>query len=695
MPFRPTYNTRKFPFIRLLAALIAGIMLQWYLQPPAAIAITALLAAVTIAAAGYNIPLAQRFRWNWLFGLLILLCISAIGALLTYTSDIRNQPGWYGHRYAPGDTLVLIVQEPPEAKPNSYKALANITALCHDGRWSTVSGKLLLYFSKDNLPEGLGYGSVIQLHKPIQAIRNSGNPGAFDYERYCLFHQVTGQVYIKSDEYVLAPQKQFNPLRQTIFTARDAVVHTLKRYIPGGQEQAVAAALLIGYRNDLDKDLVQAYSNTGVVHIIAISGLHLGMIYGLMVALFAPVKRYKAVRWIRPIVILVVLWAFALVAGAAPSIVRSAVMFTFIVVAEMVNRKTNMYNTLAAAAFCMLVQNPFILWDVGFQLSFAAVISIVTFMMPVYRWYCFRSVIADKIWAMTAVTLSAQVFTLPLVLYYFHQFPVLFLVTNFIAVPLSGLILYAEILLVCLAPVQTAANWLGQFTGALIRFMNRFITAVNELPYTVVDQLQFSVFEVWMLFGCIIATAVWLMQRKPAALPVALLFAVVLAGSNAAGHITAVRQQKLVVYHVPKFAATDIIQGRQCTFIGDTALLGNSFLRNFHIRPGRILFRTNNVAIMPAVDALHSIRVGGKTLVMVTGPLPPAVLSQKIRADVLILSHNPRIYISQLTDYFDVGLLVADGSNPLWKTELWKKDCENLHLRFHSTAQQGAFVMDL
>lgn len=695
MRFISTHSARKYPFIRLLAALIAGIMLQWYLQVDAAISITGLIFSVLAAMAFARLELAMRFRWYWLHGICILCSFMCIGALLTFTRDIRNQQHWYGHGYTPGDTIAVIVQEPPEEKANSFKAIVSVTAVSKKGVWAPATGKLLAYFSKENQPQLPGYGSVLLLHRPIQPISNSGNPGAFDYVRYCLFQQITGQVYLKPGAYTRLPGQRINPLQQLIFSTRDATVRTLKRYIPGEKEQSVASALLIGYRHDLDKDLVQAYSNTGVVHIIAISGLHLGMIYGLLIAIFAPFKRYPATRWIKPVVILVVLWGFALVAGAAPSIIRSAVMFTFIVVADAANRRTNMYNTLAAAAFCMLVYNPYILWDVGFQLSYTAVISIVTFMMPVYRWLCFRNIILDKIWAMTAVTISAQVFTLPVVLFYFHQFPNFFLITNFVAVPLSGLVLYTEILLVCLAPFSSIAAWLGMLAGQLLHIMNGFIEAVNTIPFAVWDQLQFNVFQVWMLFGFIIAACIWLLHHNSRAVTVALLFAAAFTGSLAADHIRAQQQHKLIVYNVPRYAATDILQGKRCTFIGDTALLANSFLRNFHIRPGRILHRAETVQSITPLQPVQQITVAGKTLVLLSGPLPTTPPHNRIRADILVLSHNPRVYISELTGYFDIGLLVADSSNPLWKTGLWKKDCENLHLRFHSTAQQGAFVMDL
>src|SRR5579885_513597 len=246
-------------------------------------------------------------------------------------------------------------------------------------KWQQTKGSILIYFDKDSLPENVSYGSTLIFKKNLQPITNSGNPGCFDYKRYCLFHGITGQVYLKANEFKLLQNKNSNWLYSSLFYLRDLTIKTLQRYIPEPKEQGVAEALLIGYREDLDKDLVQAYSNTGVVHIIAISGLQIGMIYAVLALFFARFKRNRVAVLLKPFVILLVIWTFTLIAGAVPSIMRSTVMFSFIVVADCFKLKTKMYNTLAASAFCMLVFDPFVLWDVGFLLSYAAVISIITF----------------------------------------------------------------------------------------------------------------------------------------------------------------------------------------------------------------------------------------------------------------------------------------------------------------------------
>ena len=206
--------------------------------------------------------------------------------------------------------------------------------------------------------------------------------------------------------------KNTKPLQLWLISSSKKLVQLLRKYIPGEKEKGLAEALLIGYKNDLDKELVQSYSNTGVVHIIAISGLHLGIIYWLLELLFQPLLKKRKTKWLRPLLIISGLWTFSLLAGAQPSVLRSALMFSMIVIGESLGRKNTAFNSLACSALILLLINPYWLWDLGFQLSYAAVASILIFMRPVYNLLYFPNKLIDFIWKMNAVTLAAQILTI-------------------------------------------------------------------------------------------------------------------------------------------------------------------------------------------------------------------------------------------------------------------------------------------
>jgi len=684
---------KSIPFARLVTALIAGILVQWYAKPGLIPANSAFLISLLLWILFLFMPLHTRYRFRWLNGMLLLLTVAATGAILCWQKDIRHHPLWAGKLINDSSILIVTLQEPPVIKPKSYKAIAAINAIRINNRWQSTTGNLLIYLKKDSTSAKLEYGSQIILHRKLQAITNSGNPGAFDYQRYCLFQDINYQAYLQEKDYLPLAGNNGNTFQRYLFYIRDGVIRILRQSIPGNKEQGVAEALLIGYRNDLDKELVQAYSNTGVVHIIAISGMHLGMIYGLLYWLLEKFRQKKILRILRPLIMLAVLWLFTLLAGAAPSILRSAVMFSFIILGEALNRKSSIYNTLAASAFCLLAWNPFMLWDVGFQLSYAAVLSIVIFMRPIYYLIYIKNKALDKLWEMTAITMAAQLLTLPFVVYTFHQFPLLFFITNLAAVPLSTIILYGELLLILLNFIKVVAAIIGKILYGLLWCMNSVIEHTNRLSFAVWNGLQLSTPQAVLLFLIIAAVGAYLFHKKKSLLFTALACSLLFFVIRSADFISRQQQHKLIVYNVPQCTAIDILDGRNAFFAGDSLLIQDQFLQNFHLKPSRIMHRL--MMNYQFIQADHFI-VNGKNVMRIHNKPSLASLHQDSTViDVLILSGNPKVYISQLYQSIRFRQLVFDSSNPLWKIEKWKKDCERLHLRFHSVPGQGAFVMDL
>ncbi|MEP6596385.1 MAG: ComEC/Rec2 family competence protein, partial [Ginsengibacter sp.] len=442
---------KKAPFLRLLLPLIAGILLQWYFQYE--------WIQIIFAGCGFTLafilfqllPLSLRFKLQVLQGVILNLILIVVGLILTYQKDIRHQQDWFGNLYHDSGYLAVTINEPLLEKTKSYKAESIVNSVIENDSAKSCKGKLLLYFEKDTAVSNLKYGDKILISKKLQLIKNSGNPGAFNYQRYSAFQQIFHQIYLKKSDWILLGEKNVNAFNQFMYTTRDYILKILQKNIKGEHELGIAEALLIGYKADLDTDLVQAYSNTGVVHIIAISGLHLGLIYFMLLWIFNQIPFLKRSKILKAIFILLSLWLFALLTGASASVLRSAVMFSCIVAGESFGKKSSIYNSLAASAFLLLCYNPYFLWDVGFQLSYLAVVGIVIFQKHIYNWIYIKNKWIDKVWKLLAISLAAQVFTFPVCLYYFHQFPNLFLLSNLIAVPLSSLILFAEIFLVAFA----------------------------------------------------------------------------------------------------------------------------------------------------------------------------------------------------------------------------------------------------
>jgi competence protein ComEC len=694
MPGDALYFWKKAPFTRLLFPLAIGIIFQWYWPVNTCYAWILLLCSAGIISFFFFIPFFSRYKLGFINGIAICTLFIAVGILLAWYKDIRNNNYWFGNSYKEIDAVIVILDEPLTEKTRSLKAVASIAYLQQRDSCTVAKGKIILYFKKDSAARSLTYGSTIIFHKPFQPITSAGNPGGFDYKRYSLFQGITHQVYLASGEFEVLPLKKRNRLQQFIYDSREWILQVLRSNISGEKELGLAEALLIGYKNDLDKELVQSYSNTGVVHVIAISGLHLGLIYGLLVLLCKPFG--KKLKWLRPLLIIAGLWLFSLLAGAQPSVLRSALMFSCIVIGESLGRKTSIFNTLACSAFILLCINPYWLWDVGFQLSYAAVLSIVIFMRPVYNWFYFKNKPVDLAWKLNAVTFSAQILTLPLCIYHFHQFPNYFLLTNFVAVPLSSIILITEIILCVLSFIPAIALIAGKLLTLLISFMNTCIEKVEAIPFSVWEGLQISLEQAVLLFLFIAYVSYWLLEKLKKSLVHGLVALLLFAGLRSYSFIKTAQQQKIIVYNIPQKQAIDIVQGRRYRFAGDTSLLYDEFARNFHFKPARTLFRIH------AADTLngllineHCITYHSRHIVIATGSLAGIVSPARQTIDLLLLSKNAEVKLYELADAFTIKQVVVDGSAAGWKVNKWKKECDSLAIPCHDLSKKGAFVMTL
>jgi len=682
--------------MRFLLPLIAGIVLQWNLQIQPGILWIALCMSAIATILFFFIPFFKRYKLSALSGLAVTLLFITLGGLLSWYKNIQHDVNWFGKRYKNENALIVTLIENPVEKTKSYKANASVDYILKNNSCIKTKGTIILYFKKDSTLPTLEYGSQLIITKPLQEIKNSGNPGGFNYKRYSLFQGITHQVYLKENEFEILPTTNKKFVQQFINKSRTKVLSILrKNIIKGEKELGLAEALLIGYKDDLDKTLIQSYSNTGVVHVIAISGLHLGLIYWLLTLILKPLQR-KKVKWLKPALILLGLWLFSLLAGAQPSIIRSAVMFTCIVLADSLTRKSSIFNTLAFSAFLLLCYDPYWLWDVGFQLSYAAVLSIVIFMLPIYNWFYTKNKLLDLIWKLNAVTIAAQILTVPVSIYHFHQFPNYFLLTNFLAVPLSSLIVLGEILLCTVSFIHVFATFIGKILSWLIWIMNSYIERIEILPFSLLDGLQISILQTILLFGVATGFGFWLMEKSKAGLKYALAALFGFVALRTISFIQANNREQLIVYNVPQKRAIDLIDGRKYFFIGDSDLLADDFIRNFHIKPSRVLHR-----IEPAInfenyqEQENLISCNSKKILTISETKYFVPLEEKIPVDLLLISGNPKLYFNKLAETFSVKQVVFDGSCPAWKINYWKKDCDLLHIPWHDVSEKGAFVMNL
>jgi competence protein ComEC len=678
---------KEAPFIRLLPPFAIGIVLEQQFQINPTFGWCALILLVVAVITFNYLSLFSGFRFNWARGALIQLILLITGYVITQASEGSRERDFILHHFSPSSKILVTLQEPLQEKPNSFKAIVSIDKVLTSDSVTPVAGKMIVYFSKNENIIGLNYGSRLLISKPFEQIRDAGNPGGFDYKTYCYRNDIFFTVFLTSKDYRVLNETNSNPIQSAIFEVRRRVLNVIASFVPGKKESGFAKALLIGYTDDLDKELVQTYSNTGVVHIIAISGLHLGIIFTLLNFLVAPLKTTKVSRFVAALVIIVGLWSFSILAGAGPSVLRSAFMFSFMVVGRVFSRRSNVLNNLFGSAFILLCIHPFWFWDAGFQLSYSAVLSILLFFKPIYKWFYFPNKFVDFVWKLSAVTLSAQVLTVPICIYHFHQLPIYFILSNLLAVPWSSVILLAEILLCCISFMPSFAVIIGALLQWLIHGLNNYIEHVNALPFSTWAPLQISTAQLFTLFVFIATITVFLMNKKKSALIPALLMLFIFVGLRSSSLLHADHQKKIIVYNLRKTGGIDFISGRRAIFVGDNS-------NNLYLQPVR-----SNLRVLPVdsqdglLQSNHLLMFDDKIILRANSSVTTP--SRSIAVDMILMSNNTPIDLPAMIQRLHPGVVVADASNQLSKKKRWQKICESLNIPFHDVSEDGAFQYDL
>lgn len=661
------------PFTRLLFPLITGIVTCHYLLHGTctnAQIQTALLTTAVLSIAGLVCIASQssfkKYRYRVIQGVFLQIVFASLGvAVMQKTLQARDQETALlatckdGTVY--GTIYIMRLIDPLQLKNKTYKTVAIIESIGTAQQEIKTDIKIIVYFALDSSSARiplLTAGSYIATTLQPNPVPDTHNPGGFNYKVWLYRNETTHQLYLAKGSWTLLPTKKRKLYLQVL---QQKIRSRLQQNITGKQEKAVASALLIGYKQDIDSDLMKAYSNTGVIHVIAISGLHLGLIYGLLIGIFSWLPDSIIKKWTAPPIMLQVLWGFALLTGAGPSIVRAAVMFSFIIIATIVKQNSSIINSLAASAFFLLLIHPFYLWDIGFQLSYAAVLSIVLYQKNIFDSIYFNYKWLQACWQLNAVTLSAQILTLPLVVYHFHQFPNYFLLSNFIVVPLSSIILYGCLLILPFGSIAYLGKALSVATSYLITAMNWVIQKMNALPFATTSNLHIGTGEVILFFIIIISVTLFIQTQKNKWCYTGLIALLLGCGMNSCKQIQGAGQTTLTVWFAPTTTKITLRYGLQ----KETSLpiLNSAFV----IGHTRFL----SIAQMPSPK---------------NNPL------RAPKVDILLISNLPKSPIPLLAKQFKGALYVFDSSIPLWKMQAWKKEAEGLHLRHHFVSQQGAFV---
>jgi len=685
---------KRIPFLPLLIALAAGIVVQNYFPFSLKTIVIAASVAVVLYAIIFLLPHHVQFQLRYIRGCLLLLVLALLGCIRFYSNDVVNDKFFIGNLPQPQAYLVHI-KEPLSPKPKSWKTVVSIEKILENGKWQSAQGTVFLYIRKDSLLPNIQPGNQLIFSKPLQPIRNTGNPGEFDYAAYCHRNGIYYQLFLNKEDFALLPEKHIGFLRQALNNTREWIIKKIDENITSREEASVAKALLIGYRNDMDKDTLQSFVNAGVVHIIAMGGMHLIMLAGIFIWLLAPVKRFRNGNSIHALLIIAIVWLFTFIAGAIPSVVRAAIMLTVYSFAGVLRRKYLVYNALAFSAFILLVINPNTLWDAGFLLSYSAVLSIAFFYKMILNQAKFENKIIKYLWEIVVMTLSVQILSLPFVLIFFHQFPVWSLLANVIAVPLSFVILYATVVMIMLAPIPFLSLLVGKFTTAVIWLLDCIIQFVDKLPLKIIDGINITTIQAGLVLAAIFAIYFFIKTKDKIAMIIAAACLLCCVTIGVTQYFERANQEKIIVYNIPRHTVMDFVKGTSCVSFSDTLFSDVSDDYRNTLKPARDFLQVKMQDSLSELKAsFPKFQLNKKSIFMLNNETINSInFTDKI--DAFILSNGVYISFSQMKAHFPNVVYVFDNTNKLWKIAQWKKACDSLHLHYYSIQEQGAFVLNV
>ena len=474
------------PLIRPATALISGIMAGSLFNFNLNFLILALLVAVVLLLIA---SLFYSFRITLFFGagIYILFAVAGIWRFQAYN---RRPELFTEGKYSA--TVLEILQE----KPKSYQSVLKISAFFRNDSVFKTNEKVMVYFAKSEKASRLKPGEQIVFDKTPQPVENSIDLNGFDYAGYLERKRIYRQVYLPDSRWIESGMFTHNFLILAERT-RLQMLEIFRNQDLGEKELNVLSALTLGYKRGLDPETKRVFSAAGAMHVLAVSGLHVGIVFMILSFFLSFLKKRKRGEIAYLLVMITSLWCFAFLTGLSPSVSRAAAMFTIVVIASVFKKSSNIYQSLVASAFVLLLLNPNNLFEVGFQLSYAAVFGIVFLQPRLNKIFTFRFRVSRYFWALLTTSVAAQIATFPLSAFYFNQFPTFFWVSNLVVIPAAGILIPLGISLLFFGGIPLIAVPLTKITGFVLQLVIQFLETVEKFPLSV---LEFSVHRIELIF---------------------------------------------------------------------------------------------------------------------------------------------------------------------------------------------------
>ncbi len=662
----------NFLIIKLTILLVTGILLGYYFPTSEKLLLVIVLVGMLLLFVTYILTVNKSKQKVYL-ALITYGVTIGIGMLLITFHTQQNQLNHYSNQLDMNSDASVKISIYKQLKPNSFynKFLAKVVSI----NSNKATGIVLV--NVDSTRQ-LAIDDVLYVNAVLQEIKKPLNPHQFDFKAYMYKQQVYHQVFLNENN--SSKLKSQQTLYGVAANIRERINNTLVKRSVSKENLSVINALLLGQRQDISKDTYKSFTKSGAIHILAISGLHIGLLMLLLGMIFKPLSYFKTGKKLIPILIIILLWIYAFITGMSASVMRAVTMFSLVTVAMYSNRVTNTYNTLVISAFLLLLFNPFYVFDIGFQLSYSAVFGIVwikplfdTIWKPEYY-------LARKLWDVFTVTLAAQFGILPLSLFYFHQFPGLFFISNMVIIPLLGTLLAIGILTIVFAYFGWIPDLLFETFEMCIGSLVSFVQFISSKEAFVFAQIPFNGLHLisWYVFiiSLILMWKAYSYKR--------LLFALT----------SVICVQLAYLYNKQDSQSSEFVVFNQYKTTLIAQKNGNQL--NYAAKNLRYLQSLDNYIVNEFInttqhDSLKNVYAFKEHKILIVDN--KEIYNSSFSPDIVLLTSSPKINLNRLIATLKPKLIVVDNNNYKSYAERWRTTCLNNNVNFYSIREEGAFVL--
>lgn len=669
-----------FPLAKISLAFIIGIVSFQYYKPSPIWVFGSVLFCVFLLLV-FHLLSRTKNNFKLIFGVLSLLTSLLLGVASsiihkeTYNSlHYINQIKDYENQHL----IRLVINEKLKNTQKNTRYISTIRSV--DKQQSF--GKIILNIKKPNQIDSIKIGAELNVIGMLYKNKGSFNPNQFDYGKYLENQEIYAQVYANETQInIVGTQKtiwsQFSNFRTKII--ENLALSNFKK-----EELNILIALLLGQQQDISPEILKDYQYAGAVHILSVSGLHVGFILMFITFLLKPMSNSKRNAILKLVIILVSLWTYGILAGLSASVVRSVTMFSFVAIGIHLKRTVNIFHTLVVSMLLILLWKPSFLFDVGFQLSYLALFFILWVQPLLSNIWQPKNRIIQYIWDIVTVSTAAQIGAMPLSIYYFHQFPGLFFITNIIVLPLLGVIMIIGLIAIIIACFGIVPFVIAKPLEFLIEFLNYIIHWVATFEDFIIKNISFNKEMLVASYLVIIFSVLWFKKNTFQRLFLTLLSIISLQCVFIYTKFKAENTDEFIVFNAKKHS---IITERKKDLI--TVYSNDSILENIDNNLAIQSYLIGNFCKIEEKKNIGNLFYFKNKKILIIDS--SSVYLEKTKPDILIVINSPKINLVRVFKNWKPEQVVIDGSNYKSYARLWEATCRKEKIPFHNTNEKGFY----